>query len=128
MPISDLLIAVVDDELPVRTALARILRLADYRVATYATGEAFLGSLDTRLPACAVVDVHMPGLSGLDIGARLLATVPRVPIVLITGSDDRALDRQAVAAGAVCLLRKPFPGDDLLAALHVAVGARSAAT
>lgn len=125
---ADLLIAVVDDELPVRTMLGRVLRLADYEVATFATGEAFLSSLATRLPACAIVDVHMPGLSGFDVESRMRAELLQIPLVFITASDDATLDRSAVAAGAVCLLRKPFSSDALLSAVRVAIGDRHSAT
>jgi FixJ family two-component response regulator len=116
------LIAVVDDETPVRTMLRRVLRLADYEVATFASGEEFLASLAAGPPACAVVDIHMPGLSGLDVELRMRAQNCRVPMVLITASDDPALDRSAAAAGAICLLRKPFSTDALLAAVHRALG------
>ena len=116
------LIAVVDDEAPVRTMLRRALRLADYEVASFASGEEFLDSLSGRIPACAILDIHMPGLSGLDVGRRVRAQDIRVPVVLITASDDSALDRAAAAAGAICLLRKPFSTDALLAAVRCAVG------
>jgi FixJ family two-component response regulator len=118
------LIAVVDDEVPVRTMLQRALRLADYEVAAFATGEDFLGSLPTRLPACAVLDVHMPGLSGFDVALRMREASYPVPVVLITASDDAAIDRSAAAAGAVCLLRKPFPTDALLAAVRDALAGK----
>jgi FixJ family two-component response regulator len=115
------LIAVVDDEAPVRTMLRRALRLADYEVATFASGEAFLDSLPTCLPVCAILDIRMPGLSGLDVDLRLRAQNIRVPVVLITASDDPALDRSAAAAGAICLLRKPFSTDALLGAVRRAL-------
>ena len=125
---SDSLIAVVDDELPVRTMLGRVLRHADYRVATFASGEAFLDSLSTRVPGCAIVDVHMPGLSGFDVEFRLRATQLRIPLVFITASDDAALDRSAAAAGAICLLRKPFASDDLLSAVRIAFAYQGSGT
>lgn len=115
------LIAVVDDEAPVRTMLRRALRFAGYEVATFASGEDFLDSLPTSQPACAIIDIHMPGLSGLDVGLRMRAQNIRLPIVLITASDDSALDYAAAAAGAVCLLRKPFSTDALLDAVRDAL-------
>ncbi len=121
------LIAVVDDEPPVRTMLRRALRLADYDVAAFASGEEFLASLTERLPACAILDVHMPGLSGFDVELRMRAANFRVPVVFITASDDAALDRSAEAAGAVRLLRKPFSSDALLAAVREASGGQHAA-
>lgn len=120
------LIAVVDDEMPVRTMLRRALRLADYEVAMFASGEEFLDSLSTCSPACAILDIRMPGLSGLEVERRLRAQNIRLPVVLITASDDPALDRSAAAAGAICLLRKPFSTDALLAALRRALSERAA--
>lgn len=115
------LIAVVDDEAPLRKAIWRGLRLADYDAAQYGSGEEFLGSLRGGLPACAVLDIHMPGLSGFDVESRLRSQGLQVPVVLITASDEPALQRQAEAIG-VPLLRKPFPMQTLLDAVRSAVG------
>jgi FixJ family two-component response regulator len=115
------LIAVVDDESPVRTMLGRLLRLADYQVSAFASGEEFLDSLAAGLPACMILDVHMPGLSGFDVEARMRTANIKVPIVFISASDDIALDRWALEAGAVCLLRKPFSSNELLAAVGIAL-------
>jgi FixJ family two-component response regulator len=122
------LIAVVDDEVSVRTMLRRVLRVVDYEVATFASGEDFLASLASRKPACVVLDVHMPGLSGLDVQRCMHETSLRVPVVLITASDDSSLDRAAVAGGAAHLLRKPFSSAALLAAIHDALAGQDAAT
>ena len=111
----------VDDEASVRTALGRLLRLADYEVAAFGSGEDFLASLATRRPDCAILDVHMPGLSGFDVQARLCAAHSDVPVVFITASDDLALDQKVLAAGAATLLRKPFSNDALLAAVGAAL-------
>jgi FixJ family two-component response regulator len=121
----DAIIAVVDDEPPVRTMLGRLLRLADYQVSAYASGEAFLASLATQRPACAILDIHMPGLSGFDVQARMRAECIDVPVVFITASDDVTLDRGAAALNAVRLLRKPFSSVDLLAAVDAALGGAS---
>ena len=118
-------IAVVDDESPVRTMLCRVLRLADYQVTAFASGEEFLDSLTARLPACAILDVHMPGLSGLDVQSRMRAAHIEVPVVFITASDDLALDRLALEVGGACLLRKPFSSDELLAAIDAALRSKS---
>ena len=118
---TDALIAVVDDEASVRTMLLRALRLAGYRVALFASGEEFLASLETQCPACAVLDIHMPGLSGFEVASRLRADGWRLPLIFITAANGTALMRQAEAAGAVCVLQKPFSTDALLAALHGAV-------
>lgn len=115
-------IAVVDDEAPVRTALGRLLRLADYEVAAFGSGDEFLASLSARVPACVILDVHMPGISGFSIQAQLRAANCDIPAVFITASDDSALDAAVVAAGGVTLLRKPFTSDRLLKAVSTALG------
>ncbi len=112
------MIAVVDDEASVRTMLQRALRLAGYEVAAFASGEEFLDSLPSHLPACAIVDVRMLGLTGFDVARRVRAANFHIPLVLITASDDAGIDRMAAAAGAVCLLHKPFSTDALLAAVR----------
>ena len=114
-------IAVVDDESSVRTMLGRLLRLADYRVAAFSSGEDFLASLATSLPACAIVDIHMPGMSGLEVQASLRDAKVRIPIVFITASDDATLDAAVCGPDATRVLRKPFPVDDLLAAISRAL-------
>ena len=114
-------IAVVDDEKPVRTMLRRALRLADCEVDEFASGEEFLHSLAGHVPDVVVLDVHLSGISGFDVEARLRAAQLRVPLIFITASDDAALDRSASAAGAVCLLRKPFGMESLLAAIRRAL-------
>ena len=114
-------VAVVDDEASVRTALGRLLRLADYQVAAFASGDAFLASLASRRPDCAIVDIHMEGMSGLEVKARLCAAHVDVPVVFITASDDAALDRSVADAGGVALLRKPFSNDALVEAVDMAL-------
>ena len=114
-------IAIVDDEAPVRVALGRLLRLADYEVEAFGSGEEFLASLDLRCPACAILDVHLPGLSGLEVQARLRAAHPQIPVVFITASDDSALEESARLSGGVRLLRKPFSSDQLLEAVGIAL-------
>jgi FixJ family two-component response regulator len=116
------LIAVVDDEAAVRTMLKRALRVAGDEVATFAGGEEFLASLTARRPACVVLDIHMSDVSGLVVAQRMRAAAPDLPVILITASDDVALEGTAAAAGAVCLLRKPFSSEALLAAVRDAEG------
>jgi FixJ family two-component response regulator len=118
---AELSIAVVDDEAPVRVAIGRLLRLADYGIATFGSGEEFLASLEVRRPACVILDVHMPGLSGFDVQARLRAAHVQIPVVFITASDDASLRETALGEGGVRLLRKPFSNDELLEAVGVAL-------
>ena len=101
--------------------LRRVLHLADYEVATFESGEDFLSSLGSRLPACVILDVHMPRLSGLDVQSRLRASHRRIPIVFITASADPALDKVVLEAEGVTLLRKPFFSSELLDAVSHAL-------
>ena len=114
-------IAVVDDEVSVRTMLRRVLRLADYQVAAFGSGEEFLDSLATQVPACVILDIHMPGLSGFDVHSRLRSKRTDVPVVFITASDDPSLDQIVLEAKGVKLLRKPFSSDELLNAVGTAL-------
>ena len=101
--------------------LRRLLRLADYDVAAFKSGEDFIASLATRRPDCLILDVHMPGLSGFEVQSQMRAANIDVPIIFITASDDIALDRSVLEAGGVMLLRKPFPNDELLGAIDAAL-------
>jgi FixJ family two-component response regulator len=114
-------VAVVDDEAAVRTALGRLLRLADYEVAAFASGDALFAWLATHVAACVILDVHMPGASGFDVHSRLRAAHVDLPAVFITASDDPALELTAREAGAAALLRKPFSNDSLLDAVDAAI-------
>ena len=101
--------------------LRRVLRHADYDVVAFASGEDFLASLVAHPPACVVLVVHMPGLSGLQVQSRMRDLGTSVPAIFITASDDRALDHAVRNAGGVALLRKPFPSDELLQAVDAAL-------
>ena len=124
MTSADPCIAVVDDEAPVRTALGRLLRLADYEVVAFGCGEEFLASLAARVPACVILDVHMPGLSGFEVQSRLRAAHIDIPAVFITASDEPGLAQTVLEAGGMRLLRKPFSNDALLDAVGAALGSK----
>lgn len=114
-------IALVDDEASVRVALGRLLRLADYEVLAYASGEEFLAALAACMPDCALLDVHMPGLTGIQVQLRLQVDRVKLPVVFITASDDRAIERSALEAGGLRVLRKPFSNHELLAGIAFAL-------
>jgi FixJ family two-component response regulator len=116
-------IALVDDEAAVRAALGRLLRLADYEVLAYASGEEFLAAVGDCMPDCAVLDVHMAGLTGFQVQLRLQADCVQMPVVFITASEDPAIDRAALDAGSLRVLRKPFAGAELLASIESALRA-----
>lgn len=113
----------VDDEAPVREALGRLLRLTDCTVLCFASGEEFLASLGARVPDCALLDIHMPGLSGLQVLQRLQASGTRLPVVLITANDSAELAQQGRELGAAGVLLKPFSAEAMLVAIDAAIGA-----
>jgi FixJ family two-component response regulator len=116
-------IALVDDEHSVRVALARVLRLAGYEVVTYACGSDFLEAVDEFRPDCALLDMHMPGLTGLQVQQQLHARQLRLPAVFITASGDGDVERNVLDAGGHCLLHKPFSSQQLLTSVEAAIGA-----
>src|SRR5215470_11434449 len=101
--------------------LGRLLRLADYEVASFGSGEEFLDSLAARVPTCVILDIHMPELSGFDVKSRLRAKRIDIPVIFITASDDPALDQIVVEASGWALLRKPFSSEQLLDAVAAAL-------
>jgi FixJ family two-component response regulator len=116
-----LLIAVVDDEEAVRTALRRLLRSASLDVETFSSGAEFLESVKEHQPDCVVLDLHMPQVSGFAVQARLAESGIRLPTVVITGHDAEATRERALAGGAAAYLRKPVDGQALLDAIAAAV-------
>ncbi len=114
-------VALVDDEAPVRRALGRLLRLAGHEVLSFESGQGFLDSLPTRWPDCVLLDIQMPGMTGLQVRDRLKVMQPMLPVVFITGGDDPELMSQALSGGATGLLRKPFSQQELLDALASAL-------
>lgn len=114
-------IAVVDDEPPVGKALSRLLRSSGLSVETFASGAAFLDSLQGRPPDCVVLDLHMPQMDGFEVQYRLTQTGARVPVIAITGRDSPQARERALAGGATAYLPKPVDGQALLDAIAVAI-------
>ena len=115
------LIYVVDDDDAVRAALRALLETAGYRTARFASGVAFLDSLDTVPGACVLLDVKMPELDGLEVQRRLNDRGVTLPVVIVTGHGDIAMAVQAMRAGAVDFLEKPVSRDRLLEAVARAI-------
>jgi len=115
-------IAVLDDEEPVRKALGRLLRASGLEVACYAGAREFLDGSAQRRPDCVVLDLHMPGMSGLQVLAELRRKRPPVPAVVITAHDAPGTREQCLAAGAADYLRKPLDERVLLDAISASLG------
>ena len=118
---SEAIVFVVDDDLAVRQGLERLLRAVGWNVETFASAQEFLAHRRENIPSCLVLDVRLPGLSGLDLQKRILEANREIPIVFITGHKDVPTSVRAMKAGAVEFLVKPFSERDLLAAIHQAI-------
>jgi FixJ family two-component response regulator len=112
---------VIDDDESVRKALLRLLRSAGWSACGFATAEEFLDAGDPCPGACLVLDVRMPGMSGLELKQLLDQRVHRPPVIFITGCHDEHLRQQAVRAGAAGFLTKPFDDQSLLDAVSGAL-------
>jgi FixJ family two-component response regulator len=117
----DLEIAVIDDDRSFRVALVESLSSLGFGADGYASAEDYIGTIGNKAFHCVVTDIHMPGMSGLDMMRRLFKQGSMTPVVLITGRSDPNLEAKAAAAGAACLLRKPFEINDLIQCIEGAV-------
>jgi FixJ family two-component response regulator len=115
------MVFVVDDDASVRKSLSRLISAAGYRVEAYASPGEFLARQLEPGPSCLVLDVRMPGVTGLDLQQTLASAVHEIPIIFITGHGDIPMTVKAMKAGAVDFLSKPFAGKDLLEAIQRAV-------
>lgn len=111
---------VVDDDPAVRDSLALMLGLEGYRVALFADAESFLRAFSDSWAGCVVADIRLPGMSGVDLQARVRERGSRLPFVVITGHADVATARRAFHASAVDFLEKPFDHGQLRAAIETA--------
>ena len=115
------LLALVEDDADVRVALTRLVASAGFAVETFACGADFLKSVDDHEPACVVLDLHMPVVSGFDIQAALARDHSRVPVIVITGHDTPENRSRALRLGARSYLCKPVDDEALLAAIDKAI-------
>jgi FixJ family two-component response regulator len=117
----DPVVFVVDDDASLRHALTNLLRSVGLRVETFGSAREFLAGPRPDAPGCVVLDVRLPGLSGLDLQHELAAAQMDLPIIFITGYGDIPMTVQAMKAGAVEFLTKPFRDQDLLDAIQQAL-------
>ena len=118
---NDFLIGVVDDDESVREGVSSLLRSAGYRCALFPSAEAFLDSADLPNTSCAVLDIRMPGLSGLELQVRLRQMNRMIPIIVVTAHTDDAVRARALEQGAVAFLPKPFSEEALLGAIQASL-------
>ena len=115
---------IVDDDASVRDALKRLLRSVGLRCELFGLAQEFLRYRRPDLPSCLVLDVRLPGTSGLDLQRQLADAEIQIPIIFITAHGDIPMSVRAMKAGAVEFLPKPFRDQDLLEAIHIAMERR----
>ena len=117
-PVDERIIGGVDDEEPVRIAIGSVLRSLGFKVEMFGSAEDLLGSPRLDDIACLIVDVRLPGMSGLDLQRHLLAATRELPMIFISAHYDPVARRQALTAGALAFLRKPFSEKALIDAVR----------
>jgi len=117
----DAMVFVIDDDECIREALKSLIRSVGLKIETFAAAHEFLQSRRPDVPACLILDVRMPGLSGLDLQRELTEANINIPIIFITGHGDIPMSVRAMKAGAVEFLTKPFQDEDLLDAIQQAL-------
>jgi FixJ family two-component response regulator len=115
------LVAIVDDDDLMRSALQGLLKAVGLPAQAFASAEEFLHSGQQRLTACLIADIRMPGMSGLELQAKLNAEHCRIPTIFITAHGDAKMRMQALRAGAVEFMAKPFDDEVLLESVRAAL-------
>jgi FixJ family two-component response regulator len=121
VPAAAPVVFVVDDEVSIRNSLRRLIASVGFNVEVFPSAQAFLGARRPDAPGCLVLDVRLPGLSGLDLQRELAATDAELPIIFLTGHGDIPMSVRAMKAGAVEFLTKPFREQELLDAIRSAI-------
>jgi FixJ family two-component response regulator len=121
------IVFIVDDDASIRQAMESLIRSIGLRVKSFPSGRDFLSYERPDAPACLVLDVRLPGLSGLDLQGELAAAGIAIPIIFITGHGDIPMSVQAMKSGAMEFLTKPFRDQQLLDAIHLAIQTDAAA-
>ena len=122
------LIAIVDDDASICDALTSLLRAVGWRAVGFTSAEAFLQSGQVHTTACLLLDVRLPGGSGLELQQQLRSSQARIPIIFITAHGNEAMRAQALQAGAVAFFAKPFNDTALLEAIRTALAPDSGGT
>lgn len=117
------LVSIIDDDASIRTALVGLVRSLGYEARGFASAEEFLAADVGVRTNCIITDIHMPGLSGIELKLRLAAERDETPVIMITGRTEPNLHDRARDCGALCLLTKPFEARDLIACIERALAA-----
>jgi FixJ family two-component response regulator len=115
------MISIIDDNDSVRESLQSLMRSVGFAVNVFTSAEEFLNSDRLRKTDCLILDVHLPGMDGLDLQRYLAASHSEIPIIFITAYEDDEVRARAFNAGAVAYFLKPFDGEDLLNAIDAAL-------
>jgi two-component system response regulator FixJ len=115
------IVSIVDDDESLRRSVRNLLTSVGFRVETFESAEAFLQSAERVHTGCVVLDLRMPGMSGLDLLNHLAATGSRIPVIILTAHSDDEVRRRTRQAGAAAHLGKPFNGEALLGAVRKAL-------
>ena len=122
MAMSRPLVALVDDDPGMLKGLARLLNASGYETEVFESAEAFLNRPGDREAACLVLDIHLGGISGIDLRRQLAASGSKLSVIFMTGIDDEAIQQEAIKAGCIAVLHKPFPRHQLIDAIRKADG------
>jgi FixJ family two-component response regulator len=113
------LVVVVDDDKTMLRSLERLLNASGFDTEVFCSAEAFLARTEAREAACFVLDIHLGGMSGIELRRRLAASGSVVPVVFMTAFDDESTHEEALKAGCVACLHKPFPARSLIGAVEI---------
>jgi FixJ family two-component response regulator len=114
-------VAIVEDDPSVRKSLKRLLNAYGFTTEGYASAEAFLDAGAERRTACLVLDIHLEGMSGIELRQQLTASGSTLPVIFMTAVDEKIIEQDALQAGCVAYLRKPFPAELLVGAVNKAL-------
>src|ERR1700733_7300600 len=121
MTVNQIIVMIVDDDDSIRKAVRRLMKSFGFAVETFASAEEYLASDRLTKTSCLILDVHMPGMNGLELQNSLAASGFLIPIIFITAFADDGARARAIKAGAIGYLPKPFSDEELLNCIHVAL-------
>ena len=119
--VSEYLISIVDDDEPFREAMTSLMKSLGFCVQTFSSAESFLASPALAATSCVIADMHMPGMTGLDLQRQLVNSGHPIPLILMTAYPDDSVRTQALAAGVVCYLSKTFDDNALVGCVRTAL-------